>query len=110
MAGCASVLAGAVSAAKLTVSVGNCSSSFVSTGSVTSKAVVEQHQLAALEYQIGFSVLGDFGDYLQDDALYAFKCFGIGLFQCLPFCLNAVIEFVDFLLEFATLLVQRFRR
>ena len=107
--GCASALAG-VSAAKLTVRVGSCSSSFVQHLVGHIETLVEQHQLAALEHQIGFPLLGDFGDDLQHHALDAFERLGIGVFQRLAFGLHAAVELVDLLLEFAALLVQRFGR
>ena len=66
--------------------------------------------LAALENEIGFSVLGDFRDDLQDDTLYAFECLGIGFFQRLTFSLNVAVEIVYFLLKFMPLFVQRFSR
>ena len=71
-AGCASALAG-VSAAKLTVSVGSCSSSFCQHLVGHVETLVEQHQLAALEHQIGFSLLGDFGDDLQHRRSVCFR-------------------------------------
>ena len=94
----------------MTVSVGSCSSSFCQHLVGHIETIVEQHQLAALEYQIGFALLGNFGDDLQHDALDAFERLGIGLFQSLTFGLDTAVELVDLLLEFAALLVQRLGR
>ena len=74
------------------------------------KTLVEQHQIAALEHQIGFPFLGNFGDDLQHRFLNLFERFAIGFLQSLAFALHVAVELVDLLLEIASLLVQRFGR
>ncbi len=72
--------------------------------------MVEQHQLAALEHQVGLPVLGDVGDDLQHRFLDLLQRLGIRTLERLTLALHVAVELVDLRLKLTSLLVQRVGR